>query len=92
MNWRPSFVRCHLLLGSCNSRSLKRIELTGNQLGDWQLIDIILASSMHPKLEYLELGGMNAGRNDCTALADLLGIPPSIYKHSNYIETTLMMA
>ena len=36
------------------------------------MVDIILASSMHPKLEYLELGGMNVGRNECTALADLL--------------------
>ena len=61
-----------LALGSCsNNRSLKRIELSHNQIGHVQLVDIIAALIMHPQLEYLYLQDMNVGRNECTALATL---------------------
>ena len=62
-----------LALGSCsNNRSLKRIELSQNQIGHVQLVDIIAALIMHPQLEHLDLVTMNIGRNECTALATLL--------------------
>jgi hypothetical protein len=61
-----------LALRGCNNKSLKRINLTDNEIRDGQLVDIILALSTHPQLEYLELSCMDIGRNECAALATLL--------------------
>ena len=36
------------------------------------MVDIILALSTHPQLEYLELSCMDIGRNECATLATLL--------------------
>ena len=60
-----------LTLGGC-TKSLKHILLADCQMGDGQLVDIILALSMHPQLEQLYLLRMNIGRNECIALATLL--------------------
>ena len=66
-------MRSSALIGFAGSNtSLKRIKLTDNEIGDGQLVDIILALSMHPQLEHLELSCMNIGRSECTALATLL--------------------
>ena len=51
---------------------MKQIRLSGNQVEEGgQLADVILALSVHPQLEKLDLI-RNAGRNECTALATLL--------------------
>ena len=55
------------------SKSLKHLKLGYNQMGGEQLVDIIDAFSVHPQLEKLELGGINVRRNECVALANLLG-------------------
>ena len=60
-----------LALGACN-KSFKKITLSNMQMGDGQLSDIIVALSMHPQLEQIDLASMNIGRNECTALATLL--------------------
>ena len=59
-----------LALGGCNNK-MKQIRLSGNQVEDGQMVDVILALSMHPQLEKLDLI-RNVGRNECTALATLL--------------------
>ena len=59
-----------LALGSF--KSLKKIRLEDNEMGDGQLVDIIFTLSAQPQLEKLDLLGMNVGRNECTALASLL--------------------
>ena len=58
-------------LGSCN-KSLKCICVKDNEIGDGQQVEILLALSMHPQLEKIDLSRMNVGRNECTALATLL--------------------
>lgn len=60
-----------LALGGCQ-KSLKYIDISGSEMGDGQVVDIITALSMHPQLEYLDLSAMNIGRNECTALSTLL--------------------
>ena len=61
-----------LALGNYCNTSLKFIYLSNNQIADGELAGIILALSMHPQLEKLDLGSVNVGRNECTALATLL--------------------
>ena len=60
-----------LAIGNCN-KSLSTFEFVDNEIRDEQLVDIITALSMHPKLEKLIFVGMSISRNECTALATLL--------------------
>ena len=61
-----------LALGDC-AASLKCFILAYNRgIGDGQMVEIIVALSMHPQLEVLRLPGMGIGRDECTALATLL--------------------
>jgi hypothetical protein len=61
-----------LALRDCN-KSLKCINLAGNQWGGERLADIIEALSTHPQLEQLGMGGMNIERSEhVLALANLL--------------------
>ena len=60
-----------LAIRSCN-KSLKHFIFEESEIGNGQLADIIIALSVHPQLEKLDLLGMNVGRNECTALATLL--------------------
>ena len=70
-----------LALGVFN-KSLKQIGLSStppnnqnNQIGNGHLLataDLIVALSMHPQLEAIDLQGMSIGRNECTALVTLL--------------------
>lgn len=60
-----------LAVGACK-KSLKSFELTDCEIGDEPCIDIILALSMHPQLEMLDLDGNNIGRNACAAVGTLL--------------------
>ena len=57
------------MLRAC--KSLQTVILYNNVM-DGQLVDIILALSMHPQLECLDLSCMDIGRNECTALSTLL--------------------
>ena len=66
---------CRLLslaLGNCASKSLERVSLANGGLGDSQLVDVIAALSMHPRLESLTLDGNIMGRNACMALLTLI--------------------
>ena len=59
-------------LRGCNT-SLKSITIGYNQMGDGeQSVEIIESLVGHPKLESLELFGMNICGNECRALASLL--------------------
>lgn len=58
-----------VILGGCN-KSLKRIHL--EEMGEGLVVDVVVALSMHPQLEKLELSNMNIGRNECMAIATLL--------------------
>jgi len=61
-----------LAIGSCNT-SLKNIDITNNLIEDGNLVDVIVALSMHSPLEHLDLSNMDIGEvNECTALATLL--------------------
>ena len=44
----------------------------GNGIEDEQLVDIVVALSMHPHLKKLKLSGNQVGRNTCIALATLV--------------------
>ena len=55
----------------CN-KSLKNFCLHESNIRDGQLVHIITALSLHPQLEDLYLCGMNIGRNEYTALSNLL--------------------
>ena len=69
-NLGPECIRqLSLTLRGFNT-SLKRINLTNNEIVDGQLV--ILALHMHPQLEQLHLGRMEIGRNECTTLSTLL--------------------
>ena len=57
-----------LALGSFNT-SLKHFNFSHNRIGNGQLVDVILALSMHSQLENIR---MNIGSNECTALSTLL--------------------
>ena len=59
-----------LALGSC--KSLKHFTFSDSEIGNGQLVDVILALSMHPQLEELRLPGMGIGRAECTTMATLL--------------------
>ena len=60
-----------LALGSFNT-SLKHFNFSHNRIGNGQLVDVILALSMHSQLEKIEIIRMNIGSNECTALSTLL--------------------
>jgi len=60
------------VLGGCNSKSLKRICLSDNEIEEGQLLDIIQALNTHPQLEVLDLSRMGIERNSCLALSTLL--------------------
>ena len=60
-----------LALGSFNT-SLKHFNFSHNRIGNGQLVDVILALSMHSQLENIEIIRMNIGSNECTALSTLL--------------------
>ena len=60
-----------LTIGGC-SKSLKRIAITDNDIGDGGIADIITAMSVHPQLEELTLSESGIGRNECIALSSLL--------------------
>ena len=53
-------------------KSLKHFTFSYSEIGDGQMVDIILALSVHTQLEKIVLSRMNIGRNECTALATLL--------------------
>ena len=78
------------VLGGCNSKSLKRISLSGNNIGGEQLVDIILSLNMHPQLEHLGLARLGIERNRCTALATVLRNTTkqlqTLYLHGNNID------
>ena len=71
-----------LALGSCN-KSLKHFRLAESEIEDAQLADIILALSVHPQLEKLDLPGMSIRRNECAALATLLRNTTKHLQHLN---------
>ena len=58
-----------LAIGKCNN-SLKGFEFSS--INAENSYYIITSLSMHPQLENIRLGGMNIGRNECSALATLL--------------------
>lgn len=59
-----------LALRGCN-KSLKSVKFRDNQMGG-ELVDTITALSAHPQLEELKLWSMYFGRNERTALVNLL--------------------
>ena len=61
-----------LALGNNKHKSLTRVVLENNNISDQELVDIIIALSMHPRLEHLDLDGNRLGINGCKALATLL--------------------
>ena len=66
---------CRLLslaLGNCASNSLKHVSLANCGLGDSQLVDVIAALDMHPRINILTLDGNIMGRNACMALLNLI--------------------
>ena len=54
-----------LALGSFNNKSLKKITLSYNQIGEGQMNNVITAIGMQTELETLVLRGMDIGRNEC---------------------------
>jgi len=61
-----------LAFGNCN-KSLKRIDISYcDTIEGGRMVDIIIALSMHPQLETLELCDMIIRRNEWTALSTLL--------------------
>ena len=58
-----------LAIGKCNN-SLKGFEFAS--INAENSYYIITSLSMHPQLESIRLGGMNIGRNECSALSTLL--------------------
>lgn len=61
-----------LVLGGCKNKSLKHIKLCLDDLNSGSLTNIIIALTMHPQLEILELEDCRIGRNESMALATLL--------------------
>jgi len=61
-----------LAVGASKKASLKSFQVINCEIEDEQLVEIILALSMHPQLETLYLSGNNLGRNGCAALGTLL--------------------
>ena len=51
---------------------MKHFTFANNEIVNGQLADIIMALSVHPQLEKLDLPGMSIRRNECAALATLL--------------------
>lgn len=66
---------CRLLalaIGSSTNKSLKYVQLEGNDISEEGMVDIITSLSMHPHLQRLYLYGNHLRKNGCVALATLL--------------------
>jgi len=65
-------LQLSVALGRFNTKSLKKITLSYNQIGEGQMNNVITAIGMQTELELLRLSGMNIGRNECMALSTMI--------------------
>ena len=70
-----------LAIGRIKNKSLQKVSLTGCNISDEALVDIITSLSMHPHLNRLDLNGNRLATNGCTTLATLLRCSCTELKH-----------
>ena len=87
-----AWVCSSALIGAKRLQQISEVvRLTSNQMGGAQLVEIIEALSVHPQLEKLDLRTMNVGRNECTALANLLRSTTTELQELDLCNNALMM-
>ena len=63
--------------------------LENNNISEEGMVDIIIALSMHPHLESLELNGNTLSKNVCVALATLIQSSATDLSHIYLSETEI---
>ena len=79
-----------LAIGSITNKSLQTVELQGNYIADHNMVDIIVALSMHPNLQCLSLKGNQLGIKGCIALATLLQCSATELKDLNISDNQMI--
>ena len=79
-----------LAIGSMTNKSLQAVELRDNDIADHNMVDIIVALSMHPNLQYLSLAGNHLSIKGCLALATLLQCSATELKELSILDNQMI--